>query len=75
MSKNSGGWVTWTGEWEKTRYKIESHTFRAARFWSKGICVDCGLMFMNNPLTAWAVRKGCLFEYHDEFREKVRQLT
>lgn len=68
-------WEVYRGEFERVSYKQEPHTFKSQRFWSKGMCVKCGLLYLNNALTKWCISKGCLYSWHPQFRDTIRRLT
>lgn len=57
-------------------YKYHAHKFsKWFKFFPYFICDHCGLILLNNPTTAWAVRMGCYHEDHIEFRKKLKELT
>lgn len=39
------------------------------------VCQHCGLVYLNNPFTAWAIRKGCNSADHPEFQGTRQKYT
>jgi hypothetical protein len=35
------------------------------------VCVYCGLVYLRNPFTAWAIKKGCNNADHPEFPREL----
>ena len=64
------------GEEKPEPYKYEGHRFENPknRFY-KPVCVRCGLMRLNNPITHWCVKYGCNHEVRSEYKKVVRELT
>lgn len=74
MSGKSKGshWVTIDpGEIEEKEisYKYERHSPIILKGSSLLYCKYCGLLYLNNSITRWCIRVGCLHEYHRDFRK------
>jgi hypothetical protein len=57
-------------------FKIDPHSFfnPKNRFY-KPVCVKCGLMRLNNPITDWCVKQGCDHEEHPDYKRKLKELA
>ena len=38
-------------------------------------CCKCGLLLMNNPFTAWAIKKGCNHDDHPDLKQMRYKYT
>lgn len=38
-------------------------------------CSKCGLIRLKNPLTDWCASKGCNYDEHPSYRQKVKKFT
>lgn len=66
MSKG-GKWVTdnsLKGLADKFSYKYEAHAPTKVKFMPWLMCKHCGLVYLRNEFTNWAIKKGCLNHYH-----------
>ncbi len=57
------------------KFKFESHAPKKRKNISWPVCSGCGLIYLNNDFTAWAIKKGCNNQDHDDYekeRLKVR---
>ncbi len=54
-------------------YKLVPHSFKR-RFLSWAICSGCGLLYFRNPLTTWAIKKGCNYDDHPQFKTQGRRV-
>lgn len=57
-----------------TTYKMVAHQWVTCKASGKQICGNCGLVYSNAPFPQWAIDKGCLNEYHPQYKSK-RKLT
>lgn len=55
-------------------YKMEAHGpwIPMSRV-GKQRCAFCGLVALNNPLTDWAITKGCNYEDHPQHKSMVKK--
>jgi len=49
---------------EKESYKFEPHNPKKIKSISWQVCSKCGLVYLNNSLTRWAIDKGCNNDDH-----------
>jgi hypothetical protein len=76
MPKQSGHWVPAIIEDEEITYSFEAHKPRKL---SKSIpwlcCANCGLLYLNNPITKWCIKMGCNHSYHNQFKFILKKIT
>lgn len=49
------------------QYKMEPHSPKGLIV-GKAYCVKCGLVYLNNDFTRWAIRVGCNNEEHPDYK-------
>lgn len=55
------------------RYEMEPHApVKLYKSIPWPVCKKCGLVYLKNDFTQWAIRKGCLNEYHPEYKRAMR---
>lgn len=56
------------------QYKTEPHHFipcgKKTRIPNQ-YCINCGLIYLKNELTEWAVRQGCNYKEHVSYKNKL----
>jgi hypothetical protein len=57
-----------------TAFKKENHRFDG-KIAGKTYCTKCGLIFLNNKFTEWAVAKGCNNEDSPEYERARKRLS
>ena len=69
-------WITlkWSDLPPPEPYKMRPHKPVKLAFLPWSVCQGCGLIYVRNALTAWAVAKGCDFSVHPEYKRAVKQL-
>ena len=56
--------------------KIDPHKFQNHKnIYYKPVCVKCGLMALNNPITHWCMQHGCDYDEHPDYKKKLKELT
>lgn len=55
------------------KYEMYAHN-PAATISGKKYCVHCGLVYLNNEFTRWAIQKGCDNKNHPQY-QTMRSLT
>lgn len=75
MSKKE--WVTITEPWkpEKITYKFEKHSPVKSKSFPWMYCKYCGLVYLKNRFTKWAIKTGCLNEYHIDYKRMRKHFT
>jgi hypothetical protein len=58
----------------KEVYKFESHSKKHRKNLSWPVCEKCGLIYLKNNFTAWAIKNGCNSNDHPDY-EKQRAKT
>ncbi len=54
---------------EKTTYEYEAHTPKKLKGNNKWlVCTNCGLVYLRNKFTQWAIDKGCLADFHPGYK-------
>ena len=76
MSKKpkGGHWVTIeTGDLREKEisYKYERHSPIILKGTPWLYCRHCGLLYLNNAITRWCIRMGCLNEYHKDYKRML----
>jgi hypothetical protein len=56
-------------------YEKIGHQWGKERGFTVQVCLSCGLIGMQNPLTDEAIRLGCDHKYHPSWRSLVRKHT
>ena len=71
---SSGMWVPVVlGETPKETYKLVSHgPWVTLGKTGKSYCKKCGLVNLRNPLTEWCIAKGCDYDLHTQYANRVR---
>jgi hypothetical protein len=54
-------------------YIVEPHHPTTWKGFPWAVCRRCGLVYLRNPFTAWAIQKGCGNEEHPEYRKMWEQ--
>jgi hypothetical protein len=49
------------------RFAQEGHKPEARKGFSWPVCRKCGLIYLNNPFSQWAVRMGCNNDQHPQY--------
>ena len=55
-------------------YKMRPHRPGKVKFMPWQVCQGCGLVYLRNQLTAWALSKGCDYDIHPDYQRASRQL-
>lgn len=50
-------------------YKFEAHVPKKRKNVSWPVCAHCGLIYLRNPFTDWAVRMGCNNNDHPNYQK------
>ena len=53
---------------EKFTYAFEQHSPIKTKGFPWIHCKHCGLLYLNNKFTKWAIKKGCLNNYHKDYK-------
>ncbi len=56
-------------------YKYEAHNWKKPKRLPWSVCVHCGLVSLNNPLTRWATDKGCNYKDAPNYQQTVLKHT
>jgi hypothetical protein len=60
---------------KKEKYKYKGHSFKPLRGVGKQYCTTCGLVAIRTKITEWCIDKGCNYDDHPQYKQKVRSLT
>jgi len=55
-------------------YTFEGHNTSGV-IAGKRYCTSCGLVLLNNEMTNWSFRMGCLFRDHPQFESARKRYT
>jgi hypothetical protein len=71
-----GNWITISNDdlENEIKYKFESHSPKKIKGIPWLVCNTCGLLYLRNPFTNWAIRVGCYSDYHSEYN-KMRSVS
>jgi hypothetical protein len=53
------------------KYEYEPHSVSKMKGIPWSVCNRCGLIYLHNDFTQWAIKKGCNNEDHQEY-ERMR---
>lgn len=56
-------------------YEYDPHSSYRARAIPWAICKKCGLVYLHNKLTEWAIEKGCNYADHPSYKHKISKLV
>lgn len=59
----------------KEPYTFESHSPKHRKGVSWPVCEKCGLIYLRNPFTAWAIKVGCNNSDHPDYEKQRQKLT
>lgn len=59
----------------KEPYKYVPHNFVTHKKIPKPFCQICGLVNVRNPITEWAIKKGCNNADHPQYKQVLKKLT
>lgn len=58
---------------EKPKYEMIHHgPWTHVKAVGKSVCEKCGLVWLNNHITEWSVKKGCDATNHPDFKRQLR---
>lgn len=58
-----------TGASEKFEYTLEAHSPQRSKSIPFAlVCKHCGLIYLKNDFTRWAIRMGCNNRYHPDLK-------
>jgi hypothetical protein len=64
-------------KWEaikKEAFKYQPHHPGRYQFITRSVCLGCGLIYLQNPLTTWCIQRGCNYEDDPKYKSKVKEL-
>ncbi len=50
-------------------YELEHHSPVYNKKFGKQVCKRCGLLYLDNYLTSWAIKMGCNYEEHTTYKQ------
>ena len=56
-------------------YKYESHSPVKYKQLSWMVCANCGLIYIRNEITQWALKKGCNHTEHPEYGGMLKKCS
>ena len=56
-------------------YKHEAHSWRKPKRYPWMVCQNCGLVALKNPLTEWAINKGCNYKEASGYSDAIKKHT
>jgi hypothetical protein len=56
-------------------YAYQSHDAISVKFMPWLMCRKCGLVYLNNRFTQWAIQTGCDNEYHPQYEKMRKRFT
>jgi len=70
-----GQWVTVQLEDKEIVYKYERHSPIPLKGTPWLYCRYCGLLYLSNAFTRWAIRMGCMNSYHPTYNKMLKHFT
>ena len=58
-----------------TPYKKATHSFGPLASVGKLYCYKCGLVSLNNKISRWAVKYGCNYKDHPQYKKTLYKFT
>lgn len=71
----SGSWVTVQLEEKEIVYKYEQHAPIPLKGTPWLYCKYCGLLYLKNNFTRWAIRMGCMNRFHPTHNKMLAHFT
>lgn len=53
---------------EQVKYSYEAHSPSKMKQIPWMVCRHCGLVYLKNEITAWAIKMGCNNSYHPDYK-------